>query len=646
MRLFDSVKIRGMVLRNRILMAPMLTNLGYKSKRGRAYFVARAKGGVGAIVAYGIPPDLLINDQAWEQKDQRQSFIEGIRELTEEVHNLGAKIGIQLWHGNRFPAIIGGNFDRGEWVAPSARIEGNPPHSMVSVSARLREMTTQEIESLIQSYSRAAAQAKEAGFDFVEFHGAHSYLANQFFSPADNHRTDKYGGNLAGRMRFGIDCIQAIRGAVGEDYPIFYRFPAEEARPGGITLSESIEYAVELEKAGVDVLNVSTGTSNDRRGLDYHITPPYERPAGTYVHLAESIKRRVNILVAAVGRINSPGLAESILAEGKADLITIGRQLIADPEWPNKVADGEVEDIRPCLCCCECVELVMTGKQLQCAVNPMVGQEFPYGVVPEEKRKKVVVIGGGPAGMEAAATAAFRDHKVILFEKGDRLGGQLLLSGVAPYKAVHGHLTKYLMNQVEKSGVEVRLGWNGDVNSIQKEGPDVVILAAGAVPIVPSIPGVRRKIVVSALDVLSGQSEVGKKVVVVGGGMIGLETAELLSAMGKEVTILEMLEEVGRDTISVLREAVKERLKKAGVDIKTKAEVVEITTRGVKVKQGGKVTLFGGDSVVLACGMRSNNDLKGQLEKGGKKVSVIGDCAEPRRIRFAMEEGFRAGFEI
>jgi NADPH-dependent 2,4-dienoyl-CoA reductase/sulfur reductase-like enzyme len=351
-------------------------------------------------------------------------------------------------------------------------------------------------------------------------------------------------------------------------------------------------------------------------------------------------------LVAAVGRINSPGLAESIIVEGKADLITIGRQLIADPEWANKVAHGEVEDIRPCLSCCECVGLVMIGKQLQCAVNPRLGQEFPYGVVPEEKRKKVVVIGGGPAGMEAAATAAFRGHKVILFEKGDRLGGQLLLSGVAPYKDVHGHLTKYLMKQVEKSGVEVRLGWNGDVNSIQKEGPDVVILAAGAVPIVPSIPGVRRKIVVSALDVLSGQSEVGKKVVVVGGGMIGLETAELLSAMGKEVTILEMLEEVGRDTISVLREAVKERLKKAGVDIKTKAEVVEITTRGVKVKQGGKVTLFGGDSVVLACGMRSNNDLKGQLEKGGKKVSVIGDCAEPRRIRFAMEEGFRAGFEI
>jgi 2,4-dienoyl-CoA reductase-like NADH-dependent reductase (Old Yellow Enzyme family) len=376
MKLFDSVKVRGMVLRNRILMAPMLTNLGYKSKRGRAYFAARAKGGIGAIVAYGIPPDLLINAQAWEQKDQRQSFIEGIRELTEEVHNLGAKIGIQLWHGNRFPAIIGGNFDRGEWVAPSARIEGNPPHSMVSVSARLREMTIQEIESLIQSYSRAAAQAKEAGFDFVEFHGAHSYLANQFFSPADNHRTDKYGGNLAGRMRFGIDCIQAIRGAVGEDYPIFYRFPAEEARPGGITLSESIEYAVELEKAGVDVLNVSIGTATDRRGTGYYITPPYDQPAGTYVHLAGAIKRRVNILVAAVGRINSPGLAESILTEGKADLITIGRQLIADPEWPNKVADGEVEDIRPCLSCCECAELATTGKESQCAVNPMAGKEF------------------------------------------------------------------------------------------------------------------------------------------------------------------------------------------------------------------------------------------------------------------------------
>lgn len=646
MKLFDSVNIRGMVLRNRILMAPMLTNLGYKSKRGRAYFTARAKGGVGGIVAYGIPPDLLVNDGAWEEKDQRHSFIEGISTVTAEIHNLGARIGVQLWYGNRFPAIIGGNFNCGEWVAPSTRIEGTPPHALVSVSAHLREMTIQEIESLIQSFGRAAAQAKDAGFDFVEFHGAHSYLANQFFSPADNHRFDKYGGCLSGRMRFGIECIKVIRGAVGEDYPIFYRFPSEEARPGGITLADSLQYAGELERAGVDVLNVSVGATNDRRGLDYHITPPYDRPAGTYVHLAAAIKRKVNILVAAVGRINSPDLAEFIVGQGKADLITIGRQLIADPEWPNKVAHEQREDIRPCLSCCECVEIVMNGKQLQCAVNPMVGREFGYGAVPEEERKTVVVIGGGPAGMQAAAIAGSRGHKVVLFEKAEKLGGQLLFSCLPPYKEAHAHLAKYLMKQIEKSGAEVRLRWNGDVNSIQKEKPDVVILAAGAVPIFPPIPGVQRNIAVSSLDVLSGQSEVGDKVVVIGGGMIGLETAELLSSMGKEVTIVEMLEEVGRDTISVLREAVKERLKKAGVRINTGSEVVEILDKGVWVKVEAEKNFLGADSVVLACGMKADSELKGQIEESGGKVLAIGDCVEPRRIRFAIEEGFRVGVEI
>jgi len=644
MKLFESVMIRGMVLRNRILMAPMLSNLGYKSKRGKAYFSARARGGVGAIVAYGIPPDFFIKDEAWGNKEGRKLFLEGTRMLTDEIHNLETKIGVQLWHANRFPAVVKGNFDGGEWVAPSARIEGSPPHAMVPTSAHLREMTIEEIESLIKTFGKAAAQAKEVGFDFVEIHGAHSYLANQFFSPADNHRTDQYGGNLAGRMGFGIECVKAMRKALGENFPIFFRFPAEETKPGGITLPDSIEYAVELEKAGVDVLNVSIGTSNDKRGMGYYITPPYDRPTGTYVHLAEAIKHRVGIFVAAVGRINNPGLAETILCENKSDLVTMGRQLIADPEWPNKVMNGGVDDIRPCISCCECTELVMTGRQLRCAVNPVAGREVEYDMQPS-KKKKIIIIGGGPAGMETAAISASKGHKVVLLEKGDRLGGQLLLSGATPYKDTHAHLTKYLIRQVERSGVEVRLGCDVDINYIQKENPDVVIVAAGAVPVIPAIPGIKQKNVVTALDVISGRSEVGEKVIVVGGGMVGLETAEFLSTMGKEVTLFEMLEEVGQDTIPVLKEAIKERLNQADVKIKTNIEVVEITSKGVKLKDGDKITSFEGSSVVLACGMRSSNDLKGQLEKVIKEIYTIGDCVKPRRIRQAIEEGLQAGYE-
>jgi len=277
-------------------------------------------------------------------------------------------------------------------------------------------------------------------------------------------------------------------------------------------------------------------------------------------------------------------------------------------------------------------------------VNPVAGREVEYDMQPS-KKKKIIIIGGGPAGMETAAISASKGHKVVLLEKGDRLGGQLLLSGATPYKDTHAHLTKYLIRQVERSGVEVRLGCDVDINYIQKENPDVVIVAAGAVPVIPAIPGIKQKNVVTALDVISGRSEVGEKVIVVGGGMVGLETAEFLSTMGKEVTLFEMLEEVGQDTIPVLKEAIKERLNQADVKIKTNIEVVEITSKGVKLKDGDKITSFEGSSVVLACGMRSSNDLKGQLEKVIKEIYTIGDCVKPRRIRQAIEEGLQAGYE-
>lgn len=647
MQLFSPIQIRGMSLRNRILMAPMLTNFGYGSSRGIAFLEARAKGGVGGIIAYGIPPDLMVYEKAWKTKERKDAFIEGIKKLTKQIHQHQTKVGVQLWHGNRYPAVIKGNFEAGEWVAPSSRIEGFPPHMAVVPSAHLREMTIQEIEALIQTYGKAAAKAKEVGFDFVEFHGAHSYLANQFFSPADNHRMDLYGGNLNSRMRFGIECIKAIREAVGEDYPIFYRFPAEESRPGGITLSDSFEYAAELKIVGVDVLNVSIGTSNDKRGVHYYITPPHDRPAGTYVHFAEVIKRRVSILVSAVGRISSPALAESIIEDKQADLVTVGRQLIADPEWPNKIFKGEVEDIRPCLSCCECEQSATSGRESRCAVNAMVGKEKEYTMQPAAKKKKVVVIGGGPAGMEAATTASLRGHKVILFEKENKLGGQLLVSCIPPYKEAHAHLNKYLMRQLNKSGAEVRLGWDTEIASVKNENPDTVVLAIGASPTLPTITGVEKPNVISALEVLCGKKEAGEKAIIIGGGMIGLETAEWLSTMGKKVIVLEMLEEVGQDAILVLAEALKERLKKARVEIKVKAQAIEITSFGVRVKEGEKEIFCEGDSVILACGMKATKDMINNfMGKGFKEIYSVGDCVEPRRIRFAIEEGFCIGHKI
>jgi 2,4-dienoyl-CoA reductase-like NADH-dependent reductase (Old Yellow Enzyme family)/thioredoxin reductase len=643
MKLFSPIKIRDMELQNRIVMAPMLTNLGYKSRRGRAYFAARAKGGVGAIVAYGIPPELLTRDEAWGSNRKRELFIDGIKLLTDEIHGLDTKIGVQLWYGNRFPAVLGGDFNRGEWIAPSPRREGSLQHMLVTPNAYLREITVQEIRSLVKLFGSAAFEAKDAGFDFVEFHGAHSYLANQFFSPADNHRTDNYGGDFSGRKNFGVECIRAMREAVGDKYPIFFRFPAVEERPGGISLVESKEYAVELENAGVDVLNVSIGTSTDRRGTEYFITPPYDQPPCTYAHLAEAVKGGVTVHVAAVGRIKTPLLAETILQENKADLVSIGRPLIADPEWPRKASRGEIDAIRPCIGCCECAVLATTGNEVRCAVNPLAGRELEYHVLPPAARKKVVVIGGGLAGMETAATAAARGHKTVLFEKNEKLGGQLLYSAASPYKEEHAHLIKYHMRRLEKSGVEVRLACEADLGRIRKENPDAVVIAAGAIPLLPSIPGITQENVCIALDVFLGRTELGGKVVVIGGGMIGLEAAELISVMGREVTIIEMLEEVGKDTISLLARAAVERLQRAGVMIETETEAVEITPRGVTGRKGNEVSIFEADSIVVACGMRSQNEMLDGITRLNKDLHVVGDCATPRRIRYAIEEGFLAG---
>ena len=646
MKLFDPIKIRKMELKNRILMAPMLSNLGYKSQRGRSFYAARARGGVGGIVAYGIPPELFVESEAWEKPEARALFLQGLKLLTDEIHASDTKIGAQLWYGNRFPAVMRGKFDSGEWRAPSARVEGFPSHLLVPSSSHLREFDVKEIELLIQLFGKAAAKAKEVGFDFVEFHGAHSYLANQFFSPADNHRTDQYGGNLMGRMRFGIECVRAIRRAVGEEYPIFFRFPAEEARPGGITITESTEYALELERAGVDVLSVSIGTSNDRRGMDYYITPPYDRPLATYAHLSEAIKTRVKAYVGAVGRISSPGVAETIISKDRADLIMLGRQLIADPDWPCKVLNGQWDSVRPCISCCECTDLVMRGKQLRCTVNPMAGREIEFDMKPAKKSRKVFVLGGGPAGMEAATISSLRGHRVVLLERESRLGGQLLLSGMIPHKDVNLHLTKYMIGQLKNSGVEVKLCWGGDSVDIKNADPDVVILATGATPILPSIKGSKQSHVVTSFGVLSSQEETGNRVLIVGGGMVGLETAEFLATMGKQVTVFEMLDEVGRDGIPVIREAIRQRLNKVGVNMYTKTEVVEITAEGVRVNCEDETAFFEGDSVVLASGMQPNNEIKAELQKFTGRIYAIGDCAEARTIRSAIEEGFQVGYGI
>lgn len=363
MKLFEPMTIGSMTLKNRIVMPPMQLVLGLQNRRVGAYYMERAQGGVGTIIMHATSVDLLTGDEAWGRPGGLKGFLEKTREFTNEIRKTGAKIGIQLWHGNQFPAGSGAAMPGGAKLAAPSKKDG------------MKAFTGSEIKTIIGKFSSATAAARESGFDFVEFHGAHGYLLNQFFSGADNQRTDKYGGDVHARMRFGLEIVEASRAAVGYDYPLFFRIAAEEKRTGGITPKQGRLYAVALAKAGIDLFDVSIGHDTGRSP-----SPSKRAKMGTFVHLAEAIKRDLKVPVMAVGRINTPEIAESILTGGRADLVGIGRQLITDPYWPKKVLEGRENEIIACESCNTCFRPLLSGKwrpgDQVCKVNERAGREI------------------------------------------------------------------------------------------------------------------------------------------------------------------------------------------------------------------------------------------------------------------------------
>lgn len=362
MKLFEPIQINGMQAQNRIVMPALQLRLGLLGGRSQAFYKARAEGGVGTIIISGTSVDLLIDDNAWGRPDAVKQFVDRTRTFTEEIHQTGARIGIQIWHGNFLPAGKGGINPDGQKVAPSARKD-------------YRALTVAEIQEIIDRFARASRTAQQAGLDFVEIHGAHGYLVCQFFSGADNQRSDRYGGDLTGRMQFGIETVRAVRQAVGADYPIFYRLGATEDRTDGLTLAESCQFAAALETAGTDALDISIGKSKG-----FGASPGPKAEMGTFVHLAEAVKGVVSIPVMGVGRINTGQVAEEILSAGRVDLVGIGRQLIADPQWPNKVQTGQPDTVEACLSCNTCFTPISKdtwrpGDRI-CKVNDRAGREI------------------------------------------------------------------------------------------------------------------------------------------------------------------------------------------------------------------------------------------------------------------------------
>lgn len=633
MKLLEPITIRGVEFKNRMVMPPMQVGVGVRSSRARAYYLERARGGVGTIIMAATAVDVFATDDAWGRPGGVEAFLDGIRPLTDAVRQTGCRIGIQLWHGNQFPAGAGNPQDSGsEAVAPSDGAEG-------------RQLSIAEIKTIISRFAQATANARRAGFDFVEVHGAHGYLACQFFSAATNRRHDEYGGDLSGRMRFGTECVSAMRAAVGDDYPIFYRLGAWEDIADGITLEDSAQFAGELEKAGADAIDVSLGRVV---GEGFTASPGAEQPEGTLVSVAEAIKRRVRVPVIAVGRFRTPQVAEEVLAQGRADMIAIGRQLIADPYWPEKAATGKTGDIIPCISCNSCFETGFGGLGLKCSVNAIAGREAEATTGPASRPKKVMVVGGGPAGMEAARLAARRGHRVTLYEKQNELGGQLILGAMPPHKQELAALNRYLASQLEKSAVQVRLGIEVTPELVEQEKPDAVILAAGSVPLIPEIPGINSGKVVTAVDVLSDRVDVGDKVVIIGGELVGCEAADFLSQRGKKVTVVRRGAEMASKLFASNRRALLARLKEKGVTLVTGVKKYEAITEDglVIIDSDGKRQTLAADTIVLAAGATPADEMARAIEGKVGEIHLAGDCVRPGRILDAIHDGARLGSEV
>ncbi len=643
-KLFEPIKVGTLSLKSRIIMSAMVTNFaaedGSVTDRLIDYHVNIARGGcalntTGSSYVSQEGKRILCGTGAHDDR-----LIPGYRRLTGAVHAAGGRISIQLSHGGRecSPKITGLQAI-GATVAAS-RYEGVAQGIEIP-----REMTLEDIESLIAKFGDAAGRAREGGFDAVEIHAGHGYVITQFLSPHTNKRSDRYGGDIVGRSNFLIEIIRDVKKKAGADFPVLVKLNVCDYVEEGTVPDDARVTAALAEKAGADAIVASVGLHESR---PQRIVPAMSLPPFPNIHLSATIKEAVTVPVAAIGRIVEPLGAARVLEEGKADLVALGRPLLCDPEWPRKAQEGKFEDIRQCIGCNQgCIDMLRRQKPITCLQNAEVGREREFRIERATKPKGVAVIGGGPGGLEAARVAALRGHRVTIYEKAGELGGQVRTGRIPPHRGELGKVTDHLLRQVEKLGVSISTGREMTPTKCRLLGADAVVVAVGALPLKPKIKGIDRKHVAYAVDVLQGKAAVGRRIVVVGAGLVGLETADFCIEKGAQVTILEMLGVMAADTGGANRVYFEDRLKEKRVAVHLDAVVTEIGERDVAyVQHGSAGKIADVDTVILATGAVPDDALWKALKEEGADVFPVGDCVKARNVLEAVFEGAKIAREI
>ncbi len=635
--LFTSFAIRNCQLQNRIVMPGLASFLieddGTITDKTVEHYRLRAAGGPAMVIveACAVSPEGIVSPHQARIYDDR--FIEGLARIAAAMKAEGSVPAVQIHHGGRQTSA---KVINQQPVAPS-------PLPCPSIRGEVTPLTIEGIEILVRQFGDAAARAVEAGFELIEIHGAHGYLVNQFLSRFSNIRDDAYGGDIAGRTRFAEEIVREIRNRVGQAFPISFKISAMEFVKDGLDVDESIQILKILIDASVDVVQVSAG--ND--ATPEWISQPMFMQKACLAGYAGKIKKALNVPIMTVGRINDPLVADELIEKGLADLICIGRGLLADPEMPKKAKEGRLDDIRRCIACNTCMESIFRKGRIECLVNPVLGREEEMAFHPAKTRKKVMVIGAGPGGLNVAWVAARRGHDVHLFERQSEIGGQLILGSVSAYKKELLNLIRFQKRQIERFGVTCHLNQEVTKDTIAFQSPDVVILATGSIPVFPPVEGIDKPIVIPMDQALNHSSRMGsKKAVVIGGGAIGCEVALHLSEKGCDVTIVEMLPKIGARLESMTKKIFIRKLVDNGVAIKTGFKLIRVEDNGVVVANGKEEVFIEADAVVIAVGSRPDDRLYREIKEAGYEIHQIGDCLEPRSAKSAIYEGAVLGRSI